>query len=423
MHGADVAEDRDATPQSRGLLAVAEGFHLLDLGDHRQLELSLPVYDALYAWCKHEVAAGGVSLVRSRVHPAAAGREAGLRPRRRLPARTAAVRRAHRRRPRRCDRLRAAHVSALAAGPARRRRRARRRGARSAVHERPRLPRGSASSAARTRSCSAGSRSGRTRTGSPTTARRRRLYSFNLGEPLGENCTASVVDVDSHGGRSRSCRCRAGRAGRSTTRSATASTRTSASRPRSSSSTASAATIEQRVRGAERGPHGLWLDRGRLFCAADGGALVVLDRDSGEVLASLPLPGVPDVVMHDPELARASTSRSASPGVRLQLRQRTARARWRRSRPSRARTRLGWDPVGRCLYVFCPESGGAARLRGTRLSPDARRIVAAQARRARRLRARLGADRRHARRPRPLRRGGRRSCSPRCSPAPRSSRS
>ncbi len=45
-----------ATPQSRGLLAVAEGFYLLNLDDHRQLELSLPVYDALYAWCKHEVA-------------------------------------------------------------------------------------------------------------------------------------------------------------------------------------------------------------------------------------------------------------------------------------------------------------------------------------------------------------------------------
>src|SRR5881397_2914383 len=45
VHGADVADDRDATPQSRGLLAVAEGFHLLNLGDHRQLELSLPGYD------------------------------------------------------------------------------------------------------------------------------------------------------------------------------------------------------------------------------------------------------------------------------------------------------------------------------------------------------------------------------------------
>jgi hypothetical protein len=57
VHGADVSDDRDASPESRGLLAVAEGFHLLDLGDHRQLELSLPVYDALYAWCKNKVSA------------------------------------------------------------------------------------------------------------------------------------------------------------------------------------------------------------------------------------------------------------------------------------------------------------------------------------------------------------------------------
>jgi len=55
VHGADVSDDRDATPQSRGLLAIAEGFSLLELSDHRQLELSLPVYDALYAWCKNEV--------------------------------------------------------------------------------------------------------------------------------------------------------------------------------------------------------------------------------------------------------------------------------------------------------------------------------------------------------------------------------
>ena len=59
VHGADVADDRDATPQSRGLLAVAEGFHLLGLDDHRQLELSVPVYDALYAWCKNELGGSG----------------------------------------------------------------------------------------------------------------------------------------------------------------------------------------------------------------------------------------------------------------------------------------------------------------------------------------------------------------------------
>ncbi len=58
VHGADIPDDRDATPQSRGLLAVAEGFHLLRLDDHRQLELSLPIYNALYAWCRHEVEEG-----------------------------------------------------------------------------------------------------------------------------------------------------------------------------------------------------------------------------------------------------------------------------------------------------------------------------------------------------------------------------
>jgi hypothetical protein len=57
VHGADIAEDRDATPESRGLLAVAEGFHLLGLDDQLQLRLSLPVYDALYAWCKQAITA------------------------------------------------------------------------------------------------------------------------------------------------------------------------------------------------------------------------------------------------------------------------------------------------------------------------------------------------------------------------------
>ena len=56
VHEADVSEDRDATPQSRGLLAIADGFALLDVDDQRQLELEFPVYDALYAWAQREVA-------------------------------------------------------------------------------------------------------------------------------------------------------------------------------------------------------------------------------------------------------------------------------------------------------------------------------------------------------------------------------
>lgn len=56
VHGADVAEDVDSTPQSAGLLAIADGFALLDVDDQRQLALELPVYDALYAWAKDQLA-------------------------------------------------------------------------------------------------------------------------------------------------------------------------------------------------------------------------------------------------------------------------------------------------------------------------------------------------------------------------------
>jgi Uncharacterized conserved protein len=56
VHGADVSGDRDATPQSRGLEAIANGFALLGIDDQHQLALELPVYDALYAWAQNEVA-------------------------------------------------------------------------------------------------------------------------------------------------------------------------------------------------------------------------------------------------------------------------------------------------------------------------------------------------------------------------------
>ncbi|MGH2966874.1 MAG: chromate resistance protein ChrB domain-containing protein [Solirubrobacterales bacterium] len=58
IHGADVSEDADATAQSPGLQAIADGFALLDVDDQRQLELELPVYDALYAWAQAQIATG-----------------------------------------------------------------------------------------------------------------------------------------------------------------------------------------------------------------------------------------------------------------------------------------------------------------------------------------------------------------------------
>jgi len=186
--------------------------------------------------------------------------------------------------------------------------------------------------------------------------RRRRLYAFNLGEPLGKNCTASVVDVDSL---------------------EAIEELSLPGRPRwalydeerdriyaNIRDPAEIAVIDCARTEIERalpvpsdGPHGLWLDRGRLFCAADGGSLVVLDRDGGNIVMQLPLPGVPDVVMLDHELQRVYVA-VGDPGVvcsfdseRLVLLETVE--------TERGAHTTGWDPVGHCLYVFCPGSGGA----------------------------------------------------------------
>ena len=39
---------------SRGLLAIAQGFSAAYEDDHAQLAAELPVYDALYAWCRKQ---------------------------------------------------------------------------------------------------------------------------------------------------------------------------------------------------------------------------------------------------------------------------------------------------------------------------------------------------------------------------------
>jgi hypothetical protein len=52
VHGADISGDVQATPQSAGLLAIAEGFGHVEGDDQRLLVLEVPMYDALYEWCK-----------------------------------------------------------------------------------------------------------------------------------------------------------------------------------------------------------------------------------------------------------------------------------------------------------------------------------------------------------------------------------
>ena len=58
VHGADVAEDIDSDPIARGLEAIASGFSLRFPEDLENLERQFEVYDALYAWCRLEVAKG-----------------------------------------------------------------------------------------------------------------------------------------------------------------------------------------------------------------------------------------------------------------------------------------------------------------------------------------------------------------------------
>jgi hypothetical protein len=186
----------------------------------------------------------------------------------------------------------------------------------------------------------------------------RRLYSFNLGDPLGENCSASVIDVDGL---------------------EVVAEVPLPGRPRWAVYDEDRQVVYANIRDPavivvidcgrveiakafevpSDGPHGLWLDGARLLCAADGGHLVALDCDAGGVLQSLPLPGVPDVVWHDSELRRLYIA-VGDPGVVCtfstdgDLTQRGVR-----ETEAGAHT-LTVDPVSHHVYVFCPERGGAA---------------------------------------------------------------
>ncbi len=55
VRGADT-DALDLTPESAGLYAIASGFHLLQptrfLNDHAMLRAEMPLYDALYEYCK-----------------------------------------------------------------------------------------------------------------------------------------------------------------------------------------------------------------------------------------------------------------------------------------------------------------------------------------------------------------------------------
>jgi hypothetical protein len=50
VRGADTS-DKDLTPESRGLDAIAGGFQQMDISDHEKLAREFLVYDALYIYC------------------------------------------------------------------------------------------------------------------------------------------------------------------------------------------------------------------------------------------------------------------------------------------------------------------------------------------------------------------------------------
>jgi hypothetical protein len=58
IHAADVAEDIDKDPIARGFEAIAVGFGLRYPSDEENLPHQFEVYDALYAWCRLQVAKG-----------------------------------------------------------------------------------------------------------------------------------------------------------------------------------------------------------------------------------------------------------------------------------------------------------------------------------------------------------------------------
>ena len=56
VHSADVAADIDKDPIARGLEAIAVGYGIRYPDDEENLLQQFEVYDALYAWCRLQVA-------------------------------------------------------------------------------------------------------------------------------------------------------------------------------------------------------------------------------------------------------------------------------------------------------------------------------------------------------------------------------
>lgn len=185
---------------------------------------------------------------------------------------------------------------------------------------------------------------------------RRRLFVFNIGDPPGVNCTASVIAVDEM--RVIATIPLPGRPRWAIYDNVTEQVYANVLEPAqivvlSAMDLRIARTFNVPI----AGPHELAMSGQRLFCAADGGALVALGRDSGVVLGSVTLPGEPDVVTHDPALARLYVA-IGSPGVVSVIDAHHLVTLETVPTESGAHT-IGWNADTRTLYAFLPGSGGA----------------------------------------------------------------
>jgi DNA-binding beta-propeller fold protein YncE len=185
----------------------------------------------------------------------------------------------------------------------------------------------------------------------------RNVYSFNLGEPAGTNCTASVISIDTQ--RVVATLPLPGRPRWAMFDGETRCVYANISDPAvivviDCDSMAISRTISVPV----AGPHGLAIvgapGGSSLWCAADAGRLVIIDPKSGACSASLPLPGVPDVVMYDRDLGRVYVA-VGSPGAVTVFDTRHARELETIPTEDGAHT-IGWDPATRRLFVFQPKS-------------------------------------------------------------------
>jgi DNA-binding beta-propeller fold protein YncE len=188
---------------------------------------------------------------------------------------------------------------------------------------------------------------------------RRRLFVFNIGNPPGVNCTATVVAVDEM--RVIATIPLPGRPRWAVFDAATEHIYANVQKPAQIVVlSAKDLKIARAFNVPTPGPHGLAISDKRLFCAADDKALVALDRDSGAVLGSVTLPGEPDVVMHDPAAARLYVA-IGSPGVVSVIDEQRLVMLETVPTESGAHT-IVWNPDTRTLYAFLPASGGAAIL-------------------------------------------------------------